>query len=61
MPYYETCAKEGLSVEEAFIEMAKMAMKREAAENMMFMPGTIGGADGAIKLTSKDDVRRSVL
>lgn len=41
--------------------MAKMAMKREAADNMLFMPGTIGGADGAIKISGKDDVRRSMI
>ena len=29
--YYETSATEGISVNEAFIEMAKMAIKREAS------------------------------
>ena len=62
IPYYETSAKDNVSVEEAFIEMAKMALKREAGgDNMLFMPGTIGGADGAIKLSGKDDARRSMI
>lgn len=30
MPYYETSALENISVDQAFIEMAKMALKREA-------------------------------
>ena len=30
MPYYETSAKEGNNVNDAFLEMAKMALKREA-------------------------------
>jgi len=31
MPYYETSAKENISVDEAFIEMAKMAIKRDSS------------------------------
>jgi Ras-related protein Rab-7A len=46
---YETSAKEGVSVNDAFIEMAKMALKREA-NNQIIMPDSIGGASGAIKL-----------
>jgi len=30
MPYYETSALENISVDMAFIEMAKMAIKRES-------------------------------
>jgi hypothetical protein len=30
MPYYETSAIENISVDSAFIEMAKMAIKRES-------------------------------
>ena len=30
MLYFETSAKDGISVDDAFVEMAKMAMKREA-------------------------------
>ena len=58
IPYIETSAAQNISVDEAFIEMAKMAMKREQ-DNMLFMPDTIGGATGAIKLNVNDDVRRS--
>ena len=47
--YYETCAIEGVKVNDAFTEMAKMAMKREANTQIM-MPESIGGATGAIKL-----------
>lgn len=58
MPYYETSAKENISVDDAFIEMAKMAIKRES-ENPIFMPESISGAGGAIKLSAGDDQRRS--
>jgi hypothetical protein len=54
MPYYETSAKENVSVDDAFIEMAKMAIKRES-ENQIFMPESIGGAGGAIRLNAADD------
>ena len=47
--YYETSAIEGVSVNEAFVEMAKMAIKREA-NNQIIIPDSIGGASGAIKL-----------
>lgn len=30
MPYYETSALENVSVDEAFVEMAKTAIKRES-------------------------------
>ena len=49
MPYFETSAKEGISVNDAFLEMAKMAMKREA-NTQILIPDSIGGASGAIKL-----------
>jgi Ras-related protein Rab-7A len=49
IPFYETSAKEGISVEQAFQEIARKALKR--MENNTFeMPTTIGGASGAIKL-----------
>ena len=49
IPFYETSAKEGISVEQAFQEIARKALKR--MENNTFdMPQTIGGASGAIRL-----------
>ena len=36
-------------VDDAFVEMAKMAMKREATQQII-MPDSIGGASGALKL-----------
>ena len=54
--YYETSAKEGVSVNEAFVEMAKMALKREAS-NQIIIPDSIGGASGAIKLSSNTSRR----
>lgn len=54
--YYETSAKEGVSVNDAFIEMAKMALKREAS-NQIIMPDSIGGASGAIKLQNNQSRR----
>lgn len=47
-----------MSVDDSFVEMAKMALKRES-QNQIFMPESIGGAGGAIKLNPKDDQRRS--
>jgi len=49
MLYFETSAKDGVQVDDAFIEMTKKAMKREATQTII-MPSSIGGADGAIKL-----------
>lgn len=54
MPFYETSAKDNVSVDEAFVEMAKIALKRES-ENQIMMPDSIGGAGGAIRLNAKDD------
>lgn len=53
MPYFETSAKENISVDDAFIEMAKRAIKRES-ENPIFMPESISGAGGAIRLGADD-------
>lgn len=49
MLFYETSAKEGVSVEQAFYETAKKALKRESFNNII-IPDSIGGAAGAIKL-----------
>jgi hypothetical protein len=43
MKYFETSAKEGLSVNEAFIEMVRMGIKRES-NNEIVMPGSIAGS-----------------
>lgn len=58
IPYYEASAKENVSVDESFVEMAKMALKRES-QNQIFMPESISGAGGAIKLNKQDDQRRT--
>lgn len=49
IPFYETSAKEGISVEQAFQEIARKALKRMET-NSIVMPDTIGGASGAIRL-----------
>lgn len=58
MPYYETSALENISVDQAFIEMAKMAIKRESQNQVFALPESIGGAGGAIKLNKQEDQRR---
>ena len=50
MMYFETSAKEGVSVNEAFVEMVKMGIKRESNSSII-MPDSIGGG-GGIKLSS---------
>ena len=40
--YFETSAKEGVSVNEAFVEMVKMGIKRESNSSII-MPDSIGG------------------
>ena len=50
MMFYETSAVEGVCVEEAFIEMAKAALKRES-EQQIQMPASMNEASGALKLT----------
>ena len=51
MPYFETSAKEGFKVSEAFIEMVRRGIARES-NNQIVMPDTIGGAGAGIKLSS---------
>ena len=41
MKYFETSARDGVQVNEAFIEMVKMGIKRESA-NQIIMPDSIG-------------------
>ena len=49
MQFFETSAKDNIQVDDAFVEMAKMGLKREG-ENQIIMPDTIGGAQNAITL-----------
>jgi Ras-related protein Rab-7A len=51
IPFYETSAKEGISVEQAFHEIARKALRRMET-NAIVMPDTISGASGAIRLNS---------
>ena len=46
MPYFETSAKEGVSVNEAFVEMVRRGIQRESS-NQILMPDSIGGAGGS--------------
>jgi hypothetical protein len=46
----------GLGIDNAFVEMAKSAIKRESSNssNLFQLPASIGGAGGAIKLKPGD-------
>ena len=57
MMYFETSAKEGVSVNEAFVEMVKKGIKRESS-NQILMPDSIGGAPGGIKLQANKNNKR---
>ena len=59
IPYYETSALENISVDNAFVEMAKLALKRESSTNIFKLPDSIGGAGGAIKLTPSADAGKN--
>ena len=48
--FFESSAKEGQSVEQAFLEVAKSGVKRMGSAHAFSMPDSIGGASGAIKL-----------
>ena len=49
--FFEASAKEGSSVESAFMEVARKGVKRmETTSVFAAMPESIGGASGAIKL-----------
>ena len=56
MMFYETSAIEGLAVEEAFLSMAKAALKRDADQGIQ-MPPSIGEAGGAMKLNAAKSTR----
>ena len=53
MLFYETSAVQGTCVEDAFMEMAKRALKRDA-EQAFTMPNTMMDAPGGMKLKAKD-------
>ena len=55
IPYYETSALENISVDNAFVEMAKLALKRSSQNQVFSLPESIGGAGGAIKLNNFED------
>ena len=59
MMFYETSALTGDKVEEAFLQMAKAALKRES-DKTVIMPPTLGQAEGAqaIKLNQKEHKSR---
>ena len=57
MLFYEASALNGTCVEEAFLEMAKQAMKREK-EQAFTMPTSMADAPGGMKLKSKDHQQR---
>ena len=57
MLFYETSAVDGTSVEEAFLEMAKLALKRDG-EQALAMPATMMNAPGGMKLKSKEHSQR---
>lgn len=46
MMFYETSALTGDKVEEAFLMMAKAALKRESDKAIVLMPPTMGDASG---------------
>ena len=58
MMYFETSAKEGVAVNEAFEEMVRKGIQRESS-NQILMPDSIGGATGGgIKLQNNKNNKR---
>ena len=57
IPYYETSALEDVAVDDAFVQMAQAAIKREQ-ENQLFMPDKIGGLPGNGLKLGKDDKKK---
>ena len=53
MLFYEASAVEGQNVEDAFIEMAKKALKRSADQPIM--PPSMGGAGSGSLIIKKKD------
>lgn len=57
MMFYETSALTGDKVEEAFLQMAKAAMKRES-DKAIVMPPTMSAETGPIKLNAQKSTTR---
>jgi hypothetical protein len=54
MMFYETSALDGVNVENAFRDMARAALKREAQQQIT-LPTTIENTGRSLKLTQKTD------
>ena len=54
MMFYETSALDGVNVENAFRDMARAALKREAQQQIS-MPSSIANAGGSLKLNAKTE------
>ena len=54
MMFYETSALDGVNVENAFRDMARAALKREAQQQIS-MPSSIANAGGSLKLSTKTE------
>ena len=52
MPYFETSAKDNISVDEAFLTMIKKALENQTTDELA-MPDTIGGMGGKITLDKR--------
>lgn len=57
VPYFETSALNNVMVEEAFLETAKVTLKKNN-QNQFSMPDSLSGASGAIKLNPNDDLQK---
>ena len=57
MMFYETSAIDGNNVENAFKDMARAALKREAQQQIQ-MPATFSDAPGGLKINNKTEAQR---
>lgn len=59
--YLETGGLHGSNVESAFNKVAEIGLENEPkGDDLMAMPTSLSGAQGAIKMNPTDDVRRSM-
>ena len=56
-PYYETCASNGEGVENLFQNTGKKAMENAKSNDDDFMPSSLSGASGAIKLDRETEAK----